>query len=296
MVEDAGDEVVAEPAQAVLVARIVHGVLAPGFVPQAEVDVRAVAGLVGPGLGRERRVKAVVVGHVAHGLAVVDLVVGGAQRVGMADRQLLLPMAELGIVLVDAHALRFERGDDVVDHARRERHARGREAQRLVERHERAVGLLARQAELDLEHGLRAEALGRAGRDLALEERARAGLPGRAVVVEHVDGHGRAVRRVGQDLERLGVRHESDLADRAHAVDGGELIHHVHGLHGPGQADAVGDAVAQMRDVRGLTACHAAVVGVQEAHEAHAGLLGLRGDSICGCGSSLRHVIRSPLR
>ena len=84
----------------------------------------------------------------------------------------------------------------------------------------------------------------------------------------------------GQHGEGARVGHEPDLADRAHPLDGLELVEHVHRLHRHREADAVGDAAAQALDVRGLAARHAAVVRIEEAHETDAGAPGAREE--CG--------------
>src|SRR5262249_52335245 len=52
------------------------------------------------------------------------------------------------------------------------------------------------------------------------------------------------------------------------------LVEHVHGLHGDREADAVGQAMREAVDVRGLTAGDAAVVSVEEANEADVGATG----------------------
>ena len=77
--------------------------------------MQAVARLVGEGLGRERGEQAVLIRHVPHGFAVDEMIVGGAQCAGVANAQFLLPVSQLGVILLYADALRFQRRYDVVD-------------------------------------------------------------------------------------------------------------------------------------------------------------------------------------
>ena len=136
--------------------------------------------------------------------------------------------------------------------------------------------LLHGQGELAFEGGAHAEPCRAAGGDLALEEGARARLPRRPSSGAHVARHGRRVRRVREHGERPRIRDQPDLADGAEALDGLELVQHVHRLHGHREPDAVGQPMREPVHVRGLPARDAAVVGVEEAHEADAGATGLR--------------------
>ena len=241
------------------------------------MDMRAVASLIDERLGRERGPQPVAVSDGPHGLPIEDLAVGGFERRRVADRQLLLAVAELRVVLLDRNALRLERGHDVVHHGRRRRHPDGGEAETLVQRHEPAVGLLHGQREFAFEGRAHAEPCRGAGGDLALEEGARARLPRRPLQRAHVARHGRRVRRVRKHGERLRIGDEPDLADGAQALDGLELVQHVHRLHGHREPDAVGQPMRQPVHVRGLPPGDAAIVGVEKAHEADAGSTGLRG-------------------
>src|SRR5262249_60445461 len=116
-----------------------------------------------------------------HGLPIEDLAIGGFERWRVADRQLLLAVAELRVVLLDRNALRLERGHDVVHHGRRRRHPDGGEAEALVQRREPAVGQPHGQGELAFERRAHAEPCRGAGGDLALEEITRARLPWRSL-------------------------------------------------------------------------------------------------------------------
>src|SRR5439155_7107923 len=107
MLEHAGDEVIAERADAVASARIVHDRAPPRAVPETEVDVAAVARLIDERLWRERRVESVAIGDAAHGLAIEHLAIGRVERRRVADRKLLLSVAQLRVVLLDLDALRL---------------------------------------------------------------------------------------------------------------------------------------------------------------------------------------------
>ena len=97
------------------------------------MDVRAVARLVREGLGRERGDQAVPEGHAARRLPQGDLVVGGAQGLREAHRQLLLAGPQLRVVLLGMHALGGEGLHDVGHDGRGAVHPDGREAVALVE-------------------------------------------------------------------------------------------------------------------------------------------------------------------
>ena len=82
--------------------------------------------------------------------------------------------------------------------------------------------------------------------------------------------------RVSYSRERLGIGLEPEFPDGAHAFHRGELIEHVHGLHGDGEADAVGDPRAETGHVSGFAARDAAVVRIEEAFETDARAPGRR--------------------
>src|SRR5215475_13029874 len=210
-------------------------------------------------------------GDAADRLAVEDLPVGSGQRGRVSDGELLLPVAELRVVLLDLDVLRLQAFHDIVHHRGRGGHADGGEAERLVERGVGAVRVLDGEGELALEGGAHGEARFGAGGDLALEEGAWARLPRRSLERAHVDDHGRGVRGVGQHGEGLRIGHKTDLAHGPHALHGGELVEHVHSLHGHGEADPVHHPRGEALHVGRLATGDAAVVRVQEAHQAHAG-------------------------
>jgi hypothetical protein len=232
-----------------------------------------------------------------HGLAIEHLAIRRVERGRVPDGELLLPVPQLGVVLLDLDVLGLERRHELVHERRGGRHPGRGEAEAFVERREAAVGLADGQRELAFERRAHAEARGGARGDLTLEERARARVPRRAVQRAHVGRHRRRVRCVREHGERARVGHEPDLADGTEAFDRLELVEHVHGLHRDRESDAVGDTAAQALDVGGLGACHAAVVRIKEANETDArppcacdhsliAGLGHRGRRIAECSSS----------
>src|SRR6266508_2293114 len=127
-----------------------------------------------------------LVGHIAHRVAVEDLAVRGSERGRMADGQLLLAMTQLWIILVYFDALRFQCSDDSIHHLRGCCHANGGEAQAFIERCIGSIGSACSECEFTLEGSAYGETFNSARGNLPLEERARASLPGRAVIVAHV--------------------------------------------------------------------------------------------------------------
>src|SRR5439155_23042679 len=71
-------------------------------VPEREMDVAAVAGVLGPGLRRERRDEAVTCGNAADRLAHQELLVRRSQGRRVRSRDLVLSVSELGVVLLEA--------------------------------------------------------------------------------------------------------------------------------------------------------------------------------------------------
>ena len=270
MVEDAGHELTPEGREVVFPCGVVEAVERLLTVPPREVQMAAVTGLVSPRLGRERGVQPVIEGHAADRFPVEDVMIGGLQRGRIANREFLLAPAELRIVLLDEHPLRFERGDDFVDDRSGDIHAGGREAAAVVDRDE-LLTFFARERPFGFEGGEQRQVVLRSGpRDHPLEEGAAVGGVGIAVERLHVDEDGSRVRRVGGDHERRRVRNESNLSDWTHAVDACEVIEHGEGLHRHGQANARLEAVAEAGHRRTLSANHAVVVAVEEPHQAEA--------------------------
>ena len=96
VLEDAGDEVVAELAHPERAARVVHEVAPADGVPEAPVDVAAVARLIREWLRRQRGVQTVAEGHAAHSLSIEHLAIGGGEGRRMANGQLLLAVPSSG--------------------------------------------------------------------------------------------------------------------------------------------------------------------------------------------------------
>ena len=278
MGQDAGDRLAGERRTARLGSvRVGELVRRVGGVPDAPVQVGAAARLVGPRLRRERRDHAVLGRHGSDGLAVRDLVVGRAQGRCMPDRQLLLTPAELGMRQLDGQALVGQGRDDVLDDRLGRLHADGAEAQASVDRHEPVVRAIG-QEELVLEGGVEGEVLRRCRGHHPLQERPRIERPGLMVELDHVHDHLPAAWRVGEDHERLGIRHEPDLADRSVGRVGCEEVQARERLHALHEPDPALHPAGERTDVGALAADHAAVVAVQEANELEAPLVRLADD------------------
>src|SRR6266567_810810 len=95
--------------------------------------VRAVPSLVGPGLGGERGDEIVSGGDSPDRLPDQHLDVCSLDDRAGGDRQLLLTVSELDVVLLDGDALPLERLNRVVDHLGCGGHPDGREAQAVID-------------------------------------------------------------------------------------------------------------------------------------------------------------------
>jgi len=78
--------------------------------------------------------------------------------------------------------------------------------------------------------------------------------------------------------ERLRVRHEADLANRAHPIDRSQVIEHGEGLHRQGQADAGFQPILERGHAAALPADDPVVVAVQESDQPQARRFGVRQD------------------
>ena len=146
--QDPGEELLGERRQPVPAGRIVEQVAL--VLPRAEVHVGTVAGLIGPGLRRERGDQAAPRGNAANRLADQHLCVCCGERRPWQHGQLVLPVAELGVVLVERDLLGVEGVDDRIDHLGTGRHPDGREAQAGVDGH-RSFAVEVGQRELVLD-------------------------------------------------------------------------------------------------------------------------------------------------
>ena len=210
------------------------------------------------------------------------MVIRRAQHLGVTNGHLVLAVAQLGVVLLDGDALRLQRRHQRASERRGLGHRDRGEAQRVVERHIAAVLLAAAERELGLHRGVQRVAMRCGTLAHTLQERARASAPRRSVAGEHVAGHGRAVRRVGQQHEAIRIGQQTNFADRPHTLHRLELIEAVHRHHRHRQADPIRQATTQPAKRGGLAANRAAVVAVQEAHQPYASVVRLL-DDVFGC-------------
>ena len=155
------------------------------------------------------------------------------------------------------------------------------EAQASIDRLVAGIGFRG-EVELVLERGVEGEPGVRRADLHPLQECPRVERPWRMVELDHVHEHLAAARGVRQDVEGIGVRHESDLADRPVGGVRGERVHARERLHPLHEADAALHAPGELPDVGALTADHAAVVAVEESDELESTGLGL-GDDLVGC-------------
>ena len=229
MVENSGEERTSLGGEPVVRGGVVEAIALTVAVPQGEVDVAAVARVVRPGLRGERGRQPQAGGDAANRLAHEHLLVRRTHGRRMGDRDLLLAVAELDVVLLDVDGLLLERVDELVGVVLRGRHPDRREAERGIDRNV-GTAFVRGQRELVLEGGLeRLAALGEA-LDHPLQERALAHGRGPAVQPDVVGDHGPAVRHIGDDDERVEVGNEAHLADRAHPLDRLKLVERVHRL------------------------------------------------------------------
>jgi hypothetical protein len=187
-------------------------------------------------------------------------------------RDLLLAVAELGVVLLEGDALPLERVGEHLDVILRRGHPDRREAEAFVDGPVVAVDP-GRERELVLERRLQHRAALCEPRRLPLEERALADRRRLAVERDVIDEDGAARRYVGQDAEGLEVGDEPDLADRPHPFDRLELVERVHRLHPDGEPDPGAQPALEPVPRRGLGADRAVVAAPEEPDEAEACLL-----------------------
>ena len=263
MVQQPGDEVLADLRQAVLVAGIVERV--DVALEQREVRVHPRAERARDRLGHERRVHAEVRRDLLHDEAEGHDVVGHAQRVGVAQVDLVLARAVLVEAVLDGDAHRLEHEDRLLAQLRHHVVRREVEEPGVVE----GLGLLGRLEveELHLRRGEEREALLAGALEVALQHVARVAGEGLAVevldVAEHAGDRGVAAAP-GQQLEggRVGPGEHVGFLDPAVALDGRAVEAHalLEGAFELGRRDRERLQLAEH-------------VGEPEAHEAHAALL-----------------------
>ena len=225
-------------------------------VPEREVDVAAVARrcpatasarATPPGRGRSATARIVSRTKICSSTARE----GGR----VAGRDLVLAVAELGVVLLEHDPLRLERRHQVVDHVLRRRSCRSSRSTGCG-RPARSRRSTARASENSFsnETSMRRPRSARRSHMRFRNERwhTGAGLPSRPIMSTSIA----PVRgRVRQHPERLRVGPQPHLADRPHVRHRLQLVEAVHRLHGHGQADAARDpaleAVAAATPCRG---------------------------------------------
>jgi len=209
-----------------------------------------------------------VLGDAAHGVAELELRVCRGEGLAVVDGNLLLARSVLVDRLLDVDALDLEGVDDVVHDDRRAVHAGRRVDGPVAERDRPAIAHLG-EVELVLERGTDADSAPGGGLDHALQEAAGAAAPVEAIVIELVADEAGGARDPRQSRVRRRVRHEADLADRLHALDVDELLEHVDGVLGPGQADPFAHPPREMIDVDVLAADDAARIAIEEPNQPH---------------------------
>src|SRR6266545_979740 len=271
MLEDAGDERSGFVRQPVLPRVVVEPVVP--VRPEREVDVPAVSGRGWPRLRRQGRDQAVLGRDAADAFADEDLLVRRTHGGRVPGRDLLLTVAQLCVVLLERDLLLLERIEQGVHVRLRRGHPDRREAEARVDWRELPVAL-ARERELVLERRLESAAL-REPIAHAPEEGPRTLGRRLAVQPDQIDEDRAGARCVGEDAERLQVRNEPDLADRAHSLDGLELVEPVHCLHRDGQPDPALEPALEAVHAARLAAHGAVVAAPEEADEADSRLVHL---------------------
>ena len=236
---------------------------------QRDVGVHRRAGVGGERLGHERRPDALAQRHLTDDRAEGHDVVGGAQRVGVAQVDLLLARAALVVAELHRDAHRLEHGDRLAAEVGAHRLRGVVEVAAAVDRHRLHAGLrgVLEQVELDLGVGVEGEALvGGLGQG-PLEDVARVGVRRGAVghhdVAEHPGGR-RALAAPRQDLERrrVGLGQHVGLVDPGEPLDGRAV-----------EPDALVEGALELRrrDRHGLQ--EPEHVGEPQPHEADVALL-----------------------
>jgi hypothetical protein len=289
VVEHAGQERAALLRHRERISRIGQQVRYALGVPQREVDVRTAADPVRPRPRRERGQQAVrAFGDTPDGVAQPQLVVGGGERVGVADGDLLLSRAVLVDRLLDHEALLGQRVDDVVEHGGGPVQPR-RGVHRTVAPRPRPLGCAFGQVELVLEGRTHPQPrVGRRGHG-ALQERPGAAAPVASVVADLVAQHAAHPVEPGQPDVRGEVRDDADLADRFQVRHRHQIVQHVDRVLRPGQPETRTQRAAEASDVRLFAPDDAARIAVQEPQQAHpVGLdaLGQLGQVVDHCSSS----------
>ena len=150
---------------------------------------------------------------VADRLAREQLVVGRRERIGRVERELELRPAVLGVDLADAESVGVEVGEQLGEELAHVEH-RVRAVDRAAVRRHGLVGVLADEP-LELEPGLELVAQAGGALDDALERRAVAVLPARALLQPELAGRPGEGRLAGELDDALGHGLDAEVARRA---------------------------------------------------------------------------------
>src|SRR4051812_21579627 len=90
--------------ESMLATRVIEHIL-PVLILDAKVEVRAVAGLLGKGLGRQRGDETMLERNRADGLAQLEMIVGSDECPRVVDRDFVLAMPQFRIVLLNRKRL-----------------------------------------------------------------------------------------------------------------------------------------------------------------------------------------------
>src|SRR5512147_943029 len=115
MSKDTGDEVIPKLADMIGILLAPHQVGFPGRIPQAEVDMAAIARQIGKRLGRERCKESVATGYTAYGIAIVNLSIGSGKGVSTPYCDLMLARAIFRMVEIDLDTHAFKNGYYIVN-------------------------------------------------------------------------------------------------------------------------------------------------------------------------------------
>ena len=220
------------------------------------------------------------------------MIVGGAQRRRVPDAQLLLPMPQLGVILLHLQPLDLQRIHHIVNNILRESHSDAVVVQRFVHRY-KAVAVLTRQIPLRFHCCPESNAHCGGARQRPFQKIPRAGVPGLPVGAYQIRQHQGPFGRIRQDGKSVGVGYQPHLPHRPHSRHRQQPVQIGHRLHRRGQPDARIQPFRQPRQVRRLAPDDAAVVAVEKRRQLHAGVLRPPDDFImvhislarCVCGA-----------
>ncbi len=287
MVQLTGNELERSPAQAVLIARIKHGRVARIQMPEALVDMHAVAVDAGHRFGHEGAVQAVFLGHSLERRAEGHGVVGRSEGRAIAEVDLVLPHGDFVVGGFDLDPQRLQRIDHLPAHAMGQVGAD-------IEITGPVVGAEGQQATVlmafeEKEFQLRADLIDKThfggARQLALQYIARISLKRRTVGREDIahDPRRRQVHFPGDDGKGVQIRHQIHVAlgDAGEALNGAAVKPDPLFNSIPPMTDGDGDLFGNAHDVRKLNPDKADVVALDEVvdpFQLFNGIVGLHQD------------------